>query len=220
MANNRSRHSIGTFMSLVIAATVVSCSLQLPSQINILILGQSNAMYASTWERLSEVLASRSVGTYLIYGAQGGTRLVADPAEWLPPDGEAYLIAIELYRQYRPPLPEIDFILWHQGEGDASNLAADWEAQYSAGLTRLIDSLENDVFGDWQFISALVHKDHKASAEAIIGINSAIANHPKVDLAVSFDDLSLYDNVHFESPALVGEHWANAILELLSQKNR
>lgn len=208
------------FLVLSLVPAISSCGFEFPTQINILILGQSNATFATVWERASEVLASRSIGIYTINGAQGGTRLVAEPANWLPPNGDAYRFAMAIYEKHRLPLPEIDFILWHQGEGDARNLQSNWQAKYSAGLTQLITQLKADVSGNWYFVSALLHKSLNAPEQAIKGINNAIINHPDVDRVVPFDDLILFDHKHFESPELAGERWAQTILDLLARKDR
>ena len=208
-----------TILVVGLPLMLVSCSLfskpqPLPEivQLNILILGQSNGTPSATWERFSERLAEHQIGVYIINAARGGTRLVVEPKEWLPPNGESFLFAMDLYEKHRLPWPEIDFIFWHQGEGDAANLFTNWEAEYSKGLNILFDELEYRISGDWRVIAALLTGPTNAPKGAVAGINRAIRKSSFVDRTLDLSDLALKDGTHFEDPSAVGDRWADAVL--------
>ena len=211
-----------SFVGLLLVLT--SCTLfsrpepPLPEvhQLNILILGQSNATPSATWERFSEMLAEHQIGVYIINAARGGTRLMVEPKHWLPPNGEAFLEAMDLYEKHRLPWPRIDFIFWHQGEADAANLDFNWEETYSRGLNILFDELSTRIHGDWKAIAALISGPTNAKAGAVRGINAAIRKSVFFDRTIDLSDLELFDGTHFADPDLVGEKWAKAVLQELN----
>lgn len=188
-----------------------ACSRVAVKQINVLVLGQSNAMHPEIWESFTYWLADARIGAYVINAAQGSTRLVVNPRHWQPPDGEAYLEAIARYEALKSPV--IDFVLWHQGEADVKNLKSDWEQEYARAFNEVIVGLDKDIRGAWVLIAAQICSPNFVSPEAIEGVNSAIRNHPRVSMVVDFSDIKLKDDgTHFAEPAKLGKRWAEAVI--------
>ena len=176
-------------------------------------LGQSNAEHYSVWENFEHELLHEGYLVYLVHAAQGSSRLVAAPQDWMPPHGQSYQRAVDIYLTQQSPT--IDFVIWHQGEGDAAYLKGDWGSSYTNGFETLVKKLDEVILGEWMLLAGSIPIGDYASEQAISEINLVLANNDDVDAFVDFSDIPLKDALHFSDRPEMGRRWAQNVLSLI-----
>lgn len=158
---------------------------------------------------MRDSLLDRTVG--MVVNAQGGTSITV----WYKPGKTNYDKTIARAKKVGK-WGEWKGIIWHQGESDVTNGAADNYATYKSQLATLASSLRTDLGVDtlWFIVGELSQKDtQKMFNETVI---QKVASYiPYADFVSSTGTTLLSDNTHFDEPSvkMIGQRYAEVMLK-------